>query len=113
MKDPITNLFMFNLRTAVENRLDDSELSVEDLSRAVFLSPSQMYRRVKASTGRTPSQFIRKIRMKKAVELLADSNLKIAEVAYEVGFTDPGYFTKVFKREYGELPGELRARVMA
>lgn len=108
MKDLYLNLFMQNLYHAVEERLDDSEFTVLDLSRAVYLSHTQMYRKTKACTGKTPSQFIRSIRLKKAVQLLAQSKLKISEVAYEVGFTDPGYFTKMFKKEYGILPGEMR-----
>lgn len=112
MKEASVNFFTENLQTTIERHLSDSEFTVFDLSRAVFLSHTTMYRKLKASTGKTPSQFIRKIKMRKAVELLADSKLKISEVAYELGFSDPAYFSKVFKKEYGEQPGKMRTRIL-
>ena len=105
---PVEDEFLQKLRDAVEERMDDTDLDVEVLSKAVFLSHTQMYRKLKALTGQTPSQFIRGIRLKKSLELLADPNLSIAEVAYQVGFSDPNYFTRVFKKEFGAVPGERR-----
>lgn len=72
------------------------------------LSRVQLYRKVKALTGRTPVDIIRLSRLNRAKVLLAQGNKNISEVAYDVGFSSPSYFTKCFKEEYGMLPGEVK-----
>ncbi len=109
MNDQLSNIFLKNLHRAVEQNLDDSAFTVGDLSRAVYLSHTQVYRKTKAQTGKPPSLFIRHLRLKKAVELLSDTNLKIADVAFEVGFADPSYFTRVFKKEFGVVPKAFKS----
>jgi AraC-like DNA-binding protein len=68
----------------------------------------QLYRKVKALTGLSPVELMRKIRLNKAREMLLTTEKNISEVAYEVGFSAPSYFTKCFKDEFGVLPGEAR-----
>jgi AraC-like DNA-binding protein len=68
----------------------------------------QLYRKVKALTGCTPVDLLRKARLSEAYRLLLDSDLSVSEIAYKVGFTSPSYFTKCFKDEYGKVPGEAR-----
>ena len=92
----------------VEARLEDSELSVEDLASAMNLSRVQLYRRVKAVTGASPVELLRTARLKRGYQMLMTTDMSISEVAYKVGFTAPGYFTKCFKEEYGILPGDVR-----
>ena len=99
--------FLDKLRTAIEERLEDPDLTIPEICRSVHLSHTQLYRKLKALTGKTPSQFLRSIRLKKARELLNSSDLNISEIAYEVGFNDPNYFSRVFKKEYGQAPGKL------
>lgn len=106
---PIESKFLKTLKSVVEERISDDELSVEDLHKAVFLSHTQMYRKLKALTGQTPSQFIRSIRLRKSMELLKNPEMSISEISYEVGFSNPNYFSRMFKKEFGKVPGEARS----
>jgi AraC-like DNA-binding protein len=102
------SLFFARFKDVVEARLEDSELSVEDLASAMNLSRVQLYRRVKAITGASPVELLRTARLKRGYQMLMTTDKSISEVAYKVGFTAPGYFTKCFKEEYGILPGDVR-----
>jgi AraC-like DNA-binding protein len=88
----------------------DSDLSVEDIGSELGLSRVQLYRKVKALTSLTPVEQLRKARLTRARQLLESTDLSISEVAYQVGFTAPSYFTKCFKEEYDMLPGDVRGR---
>lgn len=88
----------------VEKNISNPDFSVEELSRALFMSRVSVYKKILALTGRSPIEFIRGIRLKRAAQLLEKSQLTVAEVAYEVGFNNPKYFTKYFKMEYNVLP---------
>jgi len=101
-------IFLHKLIKTVRNRLDDTELSVDDLCQAANLSNMQVNRKLKALTGKTPSRFIRAMRLQKALELLQTTNLNISEIAYNLGFSDPNYFSRVFSEEFGYPPGSLR-----
>ena len=101
--------FITRFREAVEARLQDSDLSVEDLAADMNLSRVQLYRKVKSVTGSTPVELLRSARLKRGYQLLMTTDKSISEVAYAVGFTAPSYFTKCFKEEYGRLPGEVRS----
>nr|WP_233507748.1 helix-turn-helix transcriptional regulator [Adhaeribacter pallidiroseus] len=68
------------------------------------MSRVYLYKRLVALTGKAPLEFIRTVRLKRAAQLLSESQLTVAEVAYEVGFNNPKYFTKYFKQEFKELP---------
>lgn len=100
--------FVMKLRKLVEERIDDASLGVVHLCKAANLSHMQVYRKLKALTDRTPSQFIRSIRLQKAMELLKSTDLTISEIAYDVGFTDPNYFSRTFLEEYGARPSSIR-----
>ena len=102
------SLFITRFRSVVEARLSDSELSVENLAADMHLSRVQLYRKVKAVSGSTPNELLRSARLKRAYQLLLTTDKSISEVAYLVGFTAPSYFTKCFKEEYGQLPGEIK-----
>ena len=102
------SLFISRFREVVEARLDNSELSVEDLASDMNLSRVQLYRKVKSVTGSTPVELLRTARLKRAYQMLMTTDKSISEVAYAVGFTTPSYFTKCFKDEYGQPPGDLR-----
>ena len=90
------------------SRLDESELSIEDLAADMNLSRVQLYRKVKSFTGSTPVELLRTARLKRGYHLLMTTDKSVSEVAYQVGFTAPSYFTKCFKEEYGVLPGDVR-----
>jgi AraC-like DNA-binding protein len=82
-------------------------LGVEFLAEELFLSRSQLYRKIKALTGQTANEFIRKIRLLKSKELIENGYDSIGEIGFKVGFSSPSYFTKCFKAEFGVLPTEL------
>ncbi len=100
--------FLQKLILAIEERLSDADLTVPELSRQLAMSDTQLYRKLKAITGKTPSQFVRTVRLQKAMALLKNSGLNVSEIAYEVGFTSPQYFSRMFKEEFGFPPSELR-----
>lgn len=100
--------FVAKLRRVVEDHLADPELSVEILCREIAMSHSQLHRKLKALTGYSTTQFVRYIRLTKARRLLEDSDLSISEIAYDTGFTDPGYFSRVFRQEFGVSPTAFR-----
>lgn len=102
--------FLQKLQDLVVSRIDDTTLSVKDLERAVNLGNMQLNRKLKALTNRTPSAFIRMVRLQKAQELLLHTDLHVAQVAYEVGFSDPGYFTRIFSKAFGVSPSEFRKK---
>ncbi|MCC9137583.1 two-component regulator propeller domain-containing protein [Pontibacter silvestris] len=93
-----------NAIKVVEDNLSDSDFSVEALSKELGMSRVHLYKKVVALTGTSPIEFIRKIRLQRAIQLLEESQLTIAEVAYQVGFNNRKYFTKYFKEEYKVLP---------
>lgn len=88
----------------VEENLQDANLSVAELSKHLCISRVSLYKKMLLLTGKTPVDFIRSIRLKKAAQMLEKSQLSIAEISYEVGFNTPHYFTKSFKAEFGVLP---------
>lgn len=100
--------FIGRLREVMQKNMGDSEYSVERLGADVGLSRVQLYRKVKALTGQTPVELLRKARLEKAKKLLLKTERSVAEIAYEVGFTSPSYFNKCFKDEFGMSPGESR-----
>ncbi len=105
---PIEDAFISQFKSIVEERLVDSNLSVEDLATAMGLSRVQLYRKVKALTGSSPVDLLRKARLAQAQKLLQESALSVSEIAYQVGFASPSYFTKCYKDEFGTVPGEAR-----
>ena len=105
---PETSIFITRFKEVVEARLADSDVSVEDLAADMNLSRVQLYRKVKAISGSSPVELLRTARLKRGYQLLLTSDKSVSEVAYEVGFTAPSYFTKCFKDEYGMLPGDVR-----
>ena len=72
------------------------------------MSQVQVYRKLKALTGKTPTQYIRILRMKRAMKLLNSTELNISEIAYNLGFSDPNYFTRTFQKVYGKTPSSIR-----
>ena len=88
----------------VEDNMSRTELSVEELSRELGMSRVHLYKKLLQITGKTPIEFIRVIRLKREAQLLRESQLHVSEVAFEVGFNNPKYFSRYFKDEFGVLP---------
>jgi len=106
--NPVDEEFISRALKVVEDNLSGSEFSVENLSKAMFMSRVALYKKLLAITGKTPSDFIRSVRMKKAAQLLRKTQMTVSEIAYEVGFNNPKYFTKYFKKEFNTLPTSYR-----
>ncbi len=104
----LEDAFLLKIRDVVEAHLSDTEFEMPQLERAMGMSRSQVFRKVKALTGASPSVLIRSIRLHKAKELLQDHALTIAEVAYEVGFSTPAYFSTSFLEAFGKTPSAWR-----
>ncbi len=100
--------FILRFKAVVEEKMSDSDLSIEDIGAEMNLSRVQLYRKVKALTGCSPVDLLRKARLSEAQQMLMNSDLSVSEIAYKVGFASPSYFTKCFKEEYGKVPGEVR-----
>ena len=103
-----TDVFIARFREVVERRMTDRELSVEDLADDMNLSRVQLYRKVKALTGSSPVELLRTARLNRAYQMLLTTDKNVSEVAYDVGFSAPAYFTKCFKDEFGMVPGDVR-----
>ena len=95
----------------VQKNISNADFSVEEMSRALYLSRVALYKRILSLTGQTPIEFIRSIRLKRAAQLLEKSSFTIAEIAYEVGFNNPKYFSRYFKAEFGMLPSAYQRSV--
>ncbi|MDR0537067.1 MAG: response regulator [Tannerellaceae bacterium] len=93
-----------------EAHLSDPDLSVEELSRELGMSRVNLYKKLSSIAGKTPTEFIRLIRLKRAAQLLEESQLSVSEIAYEVGFNNPKYFRKYFRDEFGILPSHYGRR---
>jgi signal transduction histidine kinase/DNA-binding response OmpR family regulator len=94
----------------VEAHISNPEFLVEDLCREMGMSRVYFYKKILALTDKTPSEFIRFIRLKRAADLLEKSQLFVNEVAFQVGFNDPKYFRKYFKDEFGQSPNEYKKK---
>jgi signal transduction histidine kinase/DNA-binding response OmpR family regulator/ligand-binding sensor domain-containing protein len=108
-ENKIEDAFVKKIREAVEIHLTETNFTIEQLCKLVFMSHSQLHRKLDALTGCSPNKFIRIIRLNKAKALLQQPSASIATVALECGYSDPGYFARVFKQEYGVTPQEWRA----
>lgn len=94
----------------VREHLEEAEFDLEMLSKELGMSKSTLHRKIKAMTGLTPLDFIRNIKMKEACVMLNARQLSISEIAYALGFTNPKYFTKCFKDEFGVTPTEFQQK---
>lgn len=104
----VENEFICRFKAVVEEKMMDSDLSVEMIGQELNLSRVQLYRKVKALTGCSPVDLVKKARMTEAMKLLTETQLSISEIAYKTGFTSPSYFSKCFKEEFGKVPGDIR-----
>ena len=105
---PQDEVFIDKATLYVEEHLSDSELTVEQMSDDLAMSRVQLYRRLVGVTGKTPSEFIRLVRLRHAERLLVQSQLSIAEISYKVGFSSTRYFSRCFKDLYGYLPSKYK-----
>ena len=100
--------FLLKARALVEDNMDKADFDISWLAHEAGMSRVQLFRKVKALTDDSPSMFVRAIRLQKAKTLLRTTQLNISEIAYEVGFSDPAFFSRVFREEFGMSPTEYR-----
>jgi len=99
--------FIKKIIEIIEHNISDPGFSVDDLSYNVCLSRAQLYRKVRALIDQTPSDFIKNYRLQRAMQLLK-KGYSSSEVCYKVGFRDPSYFSKCFKKQFGKTPQEIK-----
>lgn len=102
------NEFLKKFLSVIEDKLSDPDLSVEDIGSEMCLSRTQLYRKVKALTGKSPVEIVREERLRRSHNLLADSSLSVSEIAYRVGFSSPSYFAKCYKDMFGKSPTDVQ-----
>ncbi|MFB6456909.1 two-component regulator propeller domain-containing protein [Chitinophaga sp. Hz27] len=103
---PVDEKFLKQALDIIEKHIDNPDFSVDEFSKEMFMSRVTLYRKINALTGKSPLDFIRSIRLKRAAQLLEKSGLSVAEVAYQVGFNTPKVFSKLFKEEFSVTPSE-------
>lgn len=101
---------MSALMAFINDHIEEEGLKIEELADAVNLGRTVFYGKIKALVGMSPSDFLRRMRMQRAEELIVKTRLNFSEIAFKVGFSDPKYFTKCFKKETGMTPSEYRQK---
>jgi signal transduction histidine kinase/DNA-binding response OmpR family regulator len=108
----IENEFVQKVTSEIEAHLANESFSVEQLAKNLFMSYSQVHRKLSALIGLSPNQYIRHLRLKKSKELLRNTDDTILNISMNCGFSDPSYFGKIFKQEFGMTPQEFRKDMM-
>ncbi len=109
-RSEIDNDFYRRFAALVEQRMEDSELSIEEMAADLGLSRVQFYRKIKALTNYSPAELLRILRLKRADMLLRTTENTVSEISYSVGFSSPSYFTKCYREWFGEAPTEVQKR---
>ncbi len=109
-RSEIDNDFYRRFAALVERRMEDSELSIEEMAAELGLSRVQFYRKIKTLTNYFPAELLRILRLKRADMLLRTTEKTVSEISYSVGFSSPGYFTKCYHEWFGEAPTEVQKR---
>ena len=108
MEETLDGRFLLKVRQLVLENIGDDTFGNAQLAGKIHLSESQLFRKLKALTGTSTALFIRQIRLQRARQLLLSSDKTVAEIAYEVGFSDPAYFSRTFSQEFGTSPNAMR-----
>lgn len=106
------NLFLKKVNEIIIRHIDDEEFASVPLSQEMGMSRSQLFRKIKAYSGFSTALYIRHIRLKKSADLLFDPNMPIRIVAFAVGFKDVAYFSRCFKKEFGQSPSQFRSETL-
>jgi YesN/AraC family two-component response regulator len=109
-KKKLSNLdeqFLTKVMNVIEKHISEEDFTIEDFDNEIGMGRVPIYRKIKALTGKSPSQFIRTKRLLTARQMILEKRGNISEIAYSVGFGSPTYFTKCFKEEFGYLPSDL------
>jgi AraC-like DNA-binding protein len=104
-------IFAETLNEAILKNMGNPNLKMEELGDEIGLSRVQLYRKVKAITGLSPVELLRQMRLQRGYALLQTTTKTVNEIAYEVGFGTPGYFSTCFKKQFGKYPTDVRADI--
>ena len=96
--------FVVQVLQVIEKNISNADFSVEELSSKVNMSRVALYKKILKLTGKTPFEFIKSVRLNRAIQMLEKKEFTVSEISYQVGFNNPKYFTKLFKAEFGVLP---------
>ena len=107
---PFDEQFMQKVMEFMEQQMDNSELTIDAFAEHLMMSRTIFYRKLKSIIGLTPVDFIREIRIKRAVQLIDSGEYNFSQIAYMTGFSDPKYFSKCFKKVMGVTPSEYKER---
>ena len=99
---------MDKLMKFIEERVSDDTLKIEDMAEAVNMGRTVFYEKIRQLVGVSPIDFLKQVRMERAMQLVAKSRMPFSQIAYSIGFTDPKYFTKCFKKYTGMTPSDYR-----
>jgi AraC-like DNA-binding protein len=102
--------FMKKVLVMIEENMENSEMTVEELGQNMMMSRSVFFKKIKALTGFAPVEFIRDMKMKRAAQILSSGQYMVKEVSYLIGISDTKYFAKCFKAKYGVTPLEYKNR---
>ena len=102
--------FLERAVSIVDSRLDDPDMSIEWFCKQMALSRSQLFRKFQALTNQSASEFIRSVRLKRAVQLLESKSATVSEIAFQTGFSSPDYFRSCFKKQFGCSPSTYHTR---
>ena len=109
----IDNEFLKRAFSVAEKNLDNTEFDSEAFAKEMYLSRSQLHRKLQAVTGLSTGEFLRTFRLKHAAQMLSEKRYSISEIAFRVGFTSPSYFTKAFRKQFNCLPSEFIEKVIS
>ena len=105
---PFDELFMKQVMEIMHNQMDNSELTVDEFTQKLGMGRTVFYQKLKSIVGLSPVDFIREMRIKRAMQLLETGEYNVSTIAYMTGFNDPKYFSKCFKKKYGVSPSEFQ-----
>lgn len=105
----IEDAFLLKIRGMVEEHLAEEDFDIDGLARMAGMSRSQLFRKIKALTGQSPSMFIRTIRLQHARKMLEATDMNVSEVAYATGFSSPSYFSDAFAETFGIRPSQVKS----
>lgn len=108
---PADERFVEKVMEYMEANMDNSELTIDDFAAAMALSRTVFYRKLKAITGLSPVDFVKDMRVKRAVQLIGRGGMTLSQIAFMTGFNDPKYFSKCFKRQMGMTPSDYKDRL--
>jgi len=98
--------FLEEIVEYIDKNASNNNITVENMAAHLLMSRTNVYRKIKALTGQTATEFIRHTRLKMAIRLMESGQQNISEIAFSVGFSSPGYFAKCFKEKYGKSPSD-------